>query len=298
MESERKFAGIFCYKKLYYGIYKILFKTLGQLSQGIRIGWKYGFDSGESLDYVYENTARGFGPLGKLIDRAYLDSAGWTGIRTRGKQLKEAILWAKEQCSKSGNKVELMDIASGPGRYVLDLLEDNRDLDLHARLCDLDQKGLDFGRQRAEKLGISNLDFIYRDAFAPDCLEEAAEADVDIAIASGLYELFSDNEKVGHSLAILSKRVREGAYLIYTNQPWHPQLEFIARVLINRNGEPWQMRCRSQDEMDKLVREAGFEKIAMRADEAGIFTVSIARKKCKPLNQTNKNEGEPALSRR
>ena len=38
------------------------------------------------------------------------------------------------------------------------------------------------------------------------------------------------------------------------------------------------MRRRSQAEMDQLVREAGFEKIAQRIDEWGIFTVSLARR--------------------
>ena len=27
-----------------------------------------------------------------------------------------------------------------------------------------------------------------------------------------------------------------GSCLVYTGQPWHPQLEMIARVLINRDG--------------------------------------------------------------
>ncbi len=274
--NKNKIAKSFCYKKIYYGAFKILLQTLGRLSQGIRIGWKYGFDSGESLDYVYENKARGFGPLGKLIDRAYLNTPGWTGIRTRGMQLKEAISWAIKQSEDSGEKIELMDIASGPGRYVLDVLEKNESKKLHASLCDLDKKGLEFGRTRADKLGLANVDFIYRDAFAT---ESTAEQNVDIAIASGLYELFPDNEQIAQSLTVLSQRVREGAYLIYTNQPWHPQLEFIARVLTNRNGEPWQMRCRSQEEIDELVKQAGFEKISMSSDELGIFTVSIASKR-------------------
>ncbi|MCB1968645.1 MAG: class I SAM-dependent methyltransferase family protein, partial [Candidatus Accumulibacter sp.] len=70
-----------------------------------------------------------------------------------------------------------------------------------------------------------------------------------------------------------------GGYLIYTGQPWHPQLEMIARALTShREGEAWVMRRRSQAEIDQLVREAGFEKVGQRIDEWGIFTVSIARR--------------------
>ena len=52
----------------------------------------------------------------------------------------------------------------------------------------------------------------------------------------------------------------------------------IREVLLNRDGEPWIMRRRSQAEMDELVRAAGFEKVEMRIDPAGIFTVSLARR--------------------
>ncbi|MBK6407922.1 MAG: class I SAM-dependent methyltransferase family protein, partial [Holophagales bacterium] len=70
-----------------------------------------------------------------------------------------------------------------------------------------------------------------------------------------------------------------GGWLVYTNQPWHPQLEMIARLLTShRGGVRWVMRCRSQREMDQLVEGAGFEKADQRVDEAGLFTVSLARR--------------------
>ncbi len=46
----------------------------------------------------------------------------------------------------------------------------------------------------------------------------------------------------------------------------------------HRDGGAWVMRPRAQAEMDGLVREAGFEKIAMEIDDDGIFSVSVARK--------------------
>ena len=72
--------------------------------------------------------------------------------------------------------------------------------------------------------------------------------------------------------------IDEEGYLVYTGQPWHPQIEMIARVLTNRDGDPWIMRRRTQVELDELVREAGFEKIRTRVDRRGIFTVSLAKR--------------------
>ncbi len=55
----------------------------GLLAEGIRLGHETGFDSGSTLDYVYRNQANGRTPLGRWIDRAYLDAIGWRGIRQR-----------------------------------------------------------------------------------------------------------------------------------------------------------------------------------------------------------------------
>jgi hypothetical protein len=84
---------------------------------------------------------------------------------------------------------------------------------------------------------------------------------------------------VRRSLAGLAAAIEPGGYLVYTGQPWHPQLAFIARALTShRGGAAWVMRRRTQAEMDALVEAAGFRKVAQRIDRWGIFTVSLARR--------------------
>ncbi|WP_171766787.1 class I SAM-dependent methyltransferase family protein, partial [Shigella sonnei] len=91
------------------------------------------------------------------------------------------------------------------------------------------------------------------------------------------YELFPENEQVKNSLAGLANAIEPGGILIYTGQPWHPQLELIAGVLTShKDGKLWVMRVRTQGEMDLLVHDAGFDKCTQRIDEWGIFTVSMA----------------------
>ena len=101
-----------------------------------------------------------------------------------------------------------------------------------------------------------------------------------LGIVSGLHELFADNDLIMHSLNGFGTAIESGGYLIYTGQPWHPQLELIARCLTShKEGSPnWVMRRRSQQEMDQLVEKAGFRKIHQWIDEDGIFTVSLAVK--------------------
>jgi len=264
-------------KRVFYGTLRTLTNTLGRLSKGMHIGLTTGFDSGLSLDYVYENEARGISPLGRVIDRSYLDAVGWKGIRDRRVNLRELLGEKIERVAKNNGTVRVMDVAAGCGRYVLDVLADTRDRNVRALLRDSEPRDLERGKEFARGLGLDNVVFEQGDAFDRDALM-AVSPRPDIVIVSGLYELFSDNGMVIRSLEGIAGALSDGGYLIYTCQPWHPQVEMIARSLVNRDGDPWIMRRRTQAEMDEMVRSVGLEKQEMRIDEYGIFTVSVARK--------------------
>ncbi len=254
-------------------------KIGGFFSKGIRLGWAEGFDSGQTLDYIYQNKAAGLTPIGRMIDRGYLDAIGWRGIRVRRQNLKDLLRRAIEQTAAAGRSVHILDVAAGAGRYVLEVLAESTDAakSASAELRDYRQSNLDAAAALARSLGVSNVSFKLADAFDRASLAAAAPQPT-IAIASGLFELFPENEVVLQSLRGLADAVVDDGYFIYTNQPWHPQVEFIARTLVNREGKPWIMRRRSQAEMDALVAAAGFEKIDQLVDRWGIFTVSLARR--------------------
>ena len=193
--------------------------------------------------------------------------------------MHELVGAAIEHVRAAGLPVRLLDIAAGPGRYLLEIMRQRADLPITARLRDRSEGGLAAGRALAERMGLAD-----RVSYEPgDAFDEAALAALTpkptVAVVSGLYELFPDNAPVLGSLRGLHAVLEDGGWLVYTNQPWHPQIEMIARVLRNRDGEPWIMRRRTQAEMDALARAAGFEKIAMEIDRWGIFTVSLARRR-------------------
>jgi hypothetical protein len=252
-------------------------KTGGRLSKGINLGWRSGFDSGLSLDYVYENKAQGASGLGRLIDRSYLNSIGWRGIRQRKKNLEKLLRDVVEKTHAKGRPVRIVDIAAGGGRYVLETLRALPNIPITALLRDYKQENVDAANRLAQLFGLTNVTAVYGDAFDRASLS-AVHPRPTVGIVSGLFELFPSNDDVLTSLHGLAEAIELGDHLIYTNQPWHPQVEFIARVLRNREGEPWIMRRRTTGEMDELVRTAGFEKLTMEIDEWGIFTVSLARR--------------------
>jgi alpha-beta hydrolase superfamily lysophospholipase/SAM-dependent methyltransferase len=260
-----------------FAIQKAVLNTLGRLSHSVSVGWRCGFDSGESLDAVYENEPRGVTFLGRLFDRAYLQAIGWRGIRQRKVHLQRAVEAAVRAAYSGDQLVRVVDIASGPGRYLLELISQHPELPIQAECRDRSASGLAVGTTLAELLHLKSVTFTTGDAFDTAALANLTPRP-DVAIVSGLYELFPLNEPIRASLKGLHDALPDGGWLIYTNQPWHPQVEMIARVLPNREMKPWIMRRRTQAEMDELVRAAGFEKIGMEIDQWGIFSVSVARK--------------------
>jgi alpha-beta hydrolase superfamily lysophospholipase/SAM-dependent methyltransferase len=256
---------------LYWAGYRAILALGATRSAGIRLGRKTGFDSGSTLDYVYRNQPD------SLVDRQYLQAIGWKGIRQRKIHAEELIRAALARLEQAGLPRRVLDIAAGHGRYVLEalaegasrpdsiLLRDDADINVAAGQALIAEKGLrDIAR------------FVQGDAFDEESIA-AVEPGPTLGIVSGLYELFPDNDPVRASLRGLARAIPPGGYLVYTNQPWHPQLEMIARALTShRQGQAWIMRRRTQAEIDQLVAAAGFRKLEQRIDEWGIFTVSLA----------------------
>ena len=176
--------------------------------------------------------------------------------------------------------MRIVDIAAGHGRYVLEALAQRPGQVDRILLRDYSDLNVAAGRRLIAEKGLAQVaQFESGDAFDQASLA-ALEPRPTLAVVSGLYELFADNALVRRSLAGLAQAVEPGGYLLYTNQPWHPQLEMIARSLTShREGNAWVMRRRVQAEMDELVAEAGFEKIDQLSDQWGIFSVSLARRR-------------------
>jgi hypothetical protein len=268
-------------KGVYFAVTRKALRTAGRLSAGMRIGLDSGFDSGAALDYVYQNCPQGITPIGKLLDWAYLNSIGWRGIRQRKMHLARLIGATAQALQKCGRPLRFLDIAAGHGRYLLEVLLElkKHNVPFDALLRDYSKSNVEQGNTLIREMGLEHgVCFEAGDAFDAGSLAKISPRPT-LVIVSGLYELFSENAPVQASLAGIAASIEAGGYLIYTNQPWHPQLELIARTLTShRDGAPWIMRRRSQMEIDQLVEAAGFGKTEQLIDSWGMFSVSVARK--------------------
>ncbi len=253
-----------------------MMKRLGFLSDGMKIGLKYGFDSGVTLDHVYKNEPSGKTWLGKMIDKNYLESIGWKGIRQRKTHMIKATEVKIALLQEKGEKVRILDIAGGPARYLIEIAQKYPDVEVQVR--DYQEQNVHEGRALAKELGLTNISYIQSDAFNAENYD-AQGYRPNIIIISGVFELFECNALIGVAIDGVASIIQDEGYLLYTGQPWHPQLEQIANVLGNHQNSQWIMRRRSQYELDHLFAQREFSKESMYIDDWGIFTVSSAQLK-------------------
>src|SRR5436190_5998813 len=226
---------------LKFAIARVGLRTAGWLSRGVEVGWRSGFDSGVSLDYIYQNKPRGAMGLGRMIDKSYLNSIGWRGIRQRKANLEKALCGLIQKVHNEGRPVQILDIAAGPGRYVLEAMRTCPEIPASVMLRDYKQENVDAARALGQEFGVDSVIEQRGDAF-DRCALAAIKPRPTIGIVSGLYELFPSNELVLNSLRGLADALEPGGYLIFTNQPCHPQMELIAHVLRNWEGQPCIIR--------------------------------------------------------
>ena len=267
----------FCPKNLRFKFQRVFMQAVSPWVGGLKIGENTGYDSGSTLDYVYRNEPQGANKFFKFIDEIYLNAIGWRGIRERKLNIKLAIDQAVAKLQERGEPLRLLDIASGHGRYILDAAQGHKFERITLR--DYSDINVKAGSEMIKERGLEDVaSFTQANAFEAASYE-GLQGTYTLGVVSGLFELFPDNSVVRTALQGFSSSVKSGGYLIYTNQPWHPQLEMIARALSShRQGAAWIMRRRSQAEMDQLVEKAGFKKVREWIDGDGIFSVSLAVK--------------------
>src|SRR5262249_21205597 len=201
---------LFSRKGLGYALLKLGMRIGSVFSSGIRLGFKTGFDSGSTLDYVYRNQAGGATPIRRLVDRGYINSTGWRGIRRRKDNVVQALLDSFMKLRAAGMPVRVLDIAAGHGRYVLGALEQSGAAVEDVLLRDLRLENVQRGLALIQEKSLEHtVRFEQGNAFDRKSLA-AVRPRATLGVVSGLYELFPDNQPVRESLAGLADAIEHG----------------------------------------------------------------------------------------
>jgi hypothetical protein len=184
--------------KLYHRLLRLGMRTGGMLSDGIRLGYGTGFDSGTMVDYVYRNEAHGITPLGVAIDRIMLDHAVWRGVRGR----RSILVRQLRNLLAARPAAVLFDTAAGPGSYLFELPRGN----LWAG--DVSPAEVEAGQGRARLEGRDDIRFVEADAFDPATWPRERS---DILVSSGFFDILNDPNDVARLLEAGSRATEPGS---------------------------------------------------------------------------------------
>ena len=210
--------------------YRANLRLGGLLSDGIALGHKTGFDSGSTLDYVYRNQVGGVGWIGRALDCTLSRCHRLARHCQRKIHVEELIRAALKRLVASGQPTRMLDIARAHGRYVLEALAAEADRPESILLRDFSPINVEAGQRLIADKGLAEIaHFVQADAFdRPHCSHPAA---TDARHRVGPLRAVSRQRDGVRSLAGLAAAIPAGGYLFHTGQPWHPQLEMIARAL-------------------------------------------------------------------
>lgn len=256
-------------------VLKVVVDTLGCLSDGISLAKKEGFTSGKMLDYIYKNEPHGKLFIGKLMDKIYLNHPGWQDVRNRKNNLVLNLKEAVELTLKEKGEARILDVASGPARYIIETLEDFKGQNVTAELRDLDLRWLLEASETAKNRGV-NVE--YRTANALEEADFHLEKKPDIVVASGFYDWFDDKEIIKKSMTLICNALPQNGYFVFSIQAGHAALSLTNKIFKDFNNHQLKMVTWDMNIINSILKELGFQNILVRSDEKGHYPVVLAKK--------------------
>jgi len=260
-------------KNLQYRLISFLLRNFGTLSEGIKIGYRRGFDSGNIMNYIYDNNPNGSFYIGKAIDKAFLNQKTCKAFRAIKKIQKDFISnYLKERGSK---ETFILDMASGKADYLYDVLKEGR-ANAGVLLRDINESTLLESKNIAKQMGLTeNISYQVGNALDIESLKNIS-AKPNLVIEVGLYGIIHDDEKIKNHLKNL-KEILDPDALLFNVQTYNEQIELIARVLVNQDGEPCLWHLRQVEQLIGWAQEAGFRDPEIIMDPYDIYAVVMMR---------------------
>ena len=239
------------------------------VSDGLRVGYAHGFDSGPFMAHVYANRAAGRTALGRRVDGRLLSRRTCVAFREIRELARQAVLDAID--AQGGEAPLIADLAAGPAPYLLEAIASRPGAT--AVVCDIDPAALAQAKAAARRLGVEDrVRTLRADAFDRDALR-ALEPRPDVVIELGLYGIYHDDGLIERHFEDLAELVAP-RQMVLNVQTQNPEIEYIARVWRDHRGERCVWRLRSAERLLGWAAAAGYAPRTVAADSEGIYRVA------------------------
>jgi hypothetical protein len=265
-------------KKIEDFFYKRILRPFIYLS---RLGRKamFGYaDSGITFDHIYRNKAKGYTKFGKVVDRALLNLPASKATRSRKERIKTLLRDEIQRNQALGKKTRIVDLASGPARYLVELLSEDIAKDVESVCLDSDFHSIKYGkgiagnrsilykRSNVLRIGPKHRKFALKKNWCPN-----------VVVSSGLVEYLDDE-----TACSFFKRVRvlldEGGLYILITQKSNPSKKLIEKLGVTKGGKKWELYYRDPKVVGEWLEKAGFKNINWDVDGWNMYVFFNGRK--------------------
>jgi uncharacterized pyridoxamine 5'-phosphate oxidase family protein len=257
--------------------YNSIIKRLLSVSKLGRTTMRGEADSGLNIDHMYRNAPKGITRIGKLVDKVLLNLPSVQATRHKKDVIIKILCNDIENNNILNKKTKILDIASGPARYLVDVINSfNKDM-IEVLCLDSDRRSINFGRVLAGKKPIR---YTKANVFKLQHLKFLAKRVAwlpNIIITTGFFEMLEDNifEKM---LQDAFKYIEKGGLILFTAQANNPSKKLMHKVGKKHNGKSWNLYFRTPNYLRKKMIDIGFRDVIVSVDNWGMYEYCTGRK--------------------
>jgi len=232
-------------------------KQLGNvLTKNTLLGWNftkpYGYAGDfQIIDMIYQQKVS-TDPRYYKWDLFFNDFSAARAVRNRKTFFKNLLL--RFSLPHSGT-LRVLNIASGPGRDMLEFLNENPDVDVHFTCLELDERAIAYAKNLLR-------DHLHRVTFIQqNALRFRGRETYDLVWSAGLFEYFNDSIFT-RLYRRLTHNVAPGGEMVIGN--FHPRN--TSRPIMEIVGD-WHLHHRTEEQLTALAVQAGVHRKQLRVEQ-------------------------------
>lgn len=234
-------------------------------------------DSGLNIDHMYRNRAKGITRLGKFIDNVLLNLPAVKATRNKKDIIMKILRNEIENNIILDKKTKILDIASGPARYIVDVITSYTHDKIEVLCLDSNRKSINFGRALAGKKPIRYTKANVFNLRHLKSLSRKLKWIPNILITTGFFEMLQD-EIFRKMLKDAYDHIEEEGLIIFTSQADNPSKNLMSELGKKQNGQSWNIFFRTPEYLRRLMIKTGFRDVIISIDQWGMYEYCTGRK--------------------
>lgn len=257
--------------------YKMILKNILSLSKLGRTSMKGQADSGLNFDHMYRAQPKGITSFGRFVDKVLLNLPSVKATRHRKDIIIKILANEIANNLMLSKKTRILDVASGPARYLVDLIDSSNQNNIEVLCIDKDIRALNFGKILA---GNKPIRYTKADVQKTEHLKRLSKKISwvpNIVLISGLFE-YKDDNFVKNILAEIYDNIAYDGLLLFISQVDNPTKKLMSKVCLTSEGKSWELIYRKPEIFRKWLLKLGFKSVIISVDQWGMYEFCTCRK--------------------